>query len=45
MVFDAAINGRADALITHDIADFAEAAGRFKLALLTSGQALERMMS
>ncbi len=45
MVFDAAINGRAEALITHNIADFSGAASRFNLALLTPAQALKKMVS
>lgn len=43
MVLDAAINGRADALITHNMADFAQAARRFGLAVLPPGELLKRM--
>jgi len=43
MVLDAAVNGRADALVTHNLADFAQAAPRFGLALLRPGELLERM--
>ena len=43
MVLDVAVNGRADALVTHNLADFAQAAPRFGLALLRPGELLERM--
>ncbi len=43
MVLDAAVNGRADALVTHNLADFAGAAPRFGLALLRPGELLEEM--
>ena len=43
MVLDAAVNGRADALGTHNLADFAQAAPRFGLALLRPGELLEMM--
>lgn len=43
MVLDVAVNGRADALVTHNLADFAVAAPRFGLALLRPGEVLERM--
>jgi putative PIN family toxin of toxin-antitoxin system len=43
MVLEAAVNGRADALVTHNLADFAAAAPRFGLALLRPGELLERM--
>jgi len=42
MVLDAA-NGRADALVTHNLAGFAGAAPRFGLALLRPGELLEKM--
>ena len=45
MVLDAAVNGRADALITHNIADFAPAAPRFGLLVLRPGELLQRMKS
>jgi putative PIN family toxin of toxin-antitoxin system len=41
MVLDAAVNGRADALVTHNLADFSAAAERFGLAVLTLGQLLK----
>ena len=43
MVLDVAVNGRADALVTHNMADFAQAAPRFGLTLLRPGEFLERM--
>lgn len=43
MVLEAAVNGRADALVTHNLADFTTAAPRFGLALLRPGELLERM--
>jgi predicted nucleic acid-binding protein len=45
MVFDAAINGRADVLVTHNLADFAVAAPRFGLVVLSPGELLKRMTS
>ena len=43
MVLDVAVNGRADALVTHNMADFVQAAPRFGLTLLRPGELLERM--
>ena len=43
MVLEAAVNGRADALVTHNLADFAAAARRFGLVLLRPGELLERI--
>lgn len=43
MVLEAAVNGRADALVTHNLADFAAAAPRFGLMLLPPGELLKRM--
>lgn len=40
MVLDAAVNGRADALVTHNVADFAPAATRFGLDVLLPGRLL-----
>jgi len=37
MVLEAAINGRADALVTHNVSDFAAAAIRFGLRVVTPG--------
>lgn len=41
MVLEAAINGRADALVTYNIADFAEAAQRFNISVLRPGDLLK----
>ena len=43
MVLEAAVNGRADALVTHNLADFAQAAPRFGLTVLRPGEFLERI--
>ncbi len=43
MVLDAAVNGQADALVTHNLTDFALAAPRFGLMLLRPGELLERI--
>ncbi len=43
MVLEAAINGRADALVTYNIADFAGAAERFRIRLLRPAELLKRM--
>jgi putative PIN family toxin of toxin-antitoxin system len=43
MVLDAAVNGRADALVTHNLADFAVAAPRFGLMVVSLGELLKRM--
>ncbi len=43
MVLEAAVNGRADALVTHNLADFRAAALRFGLTLLAPGAILERL--
>lgn len=40
LVLEAAVNGRADALVTHNVVDFAEAAPRFGLLLLRPGEML-----
>jgi putative PIN family toxin of toxin-antitoxin system len=42
-VLDAAINGRADALVTHNIADFVQPARRFGLTVIPPGDLLKRM--
>lgn len=44
MVLDAAVNGRADALVTHNLADFAVAAPRFGLIVVPPGELLKRMI-
>lgn len=43
MVLEAAINGHADALVTHNIRHFAAAALRFRLPVLTPQQALQEL--
>ncbi|TPN00606.1 putative toxin-antitoxin system toxin component, PIN family [Mesorhizobium sp. B2-1-5] len=41
MVLEAAINGRADALVTHNRRDFLAAAGRFDVLLVSPAEFLE----
>jgi hypothetical protein len=43
MVQEAAVNGRADALVTHNLADLAAAAPRFGLALLRLAELPEKI--
>lgn len=43
LVLEAAINGDADALITYNVADFAEAAERFGIAVLRPGEVLRKV--
>lgn len=43
MVLEAAINGKADALITHNISDFAPAGERFSIKILRPQELLQRM--
>lgn len=45
MVLEAAINGQADALVTHNVADFAAAAPRFGLRIVTPGGLLKELKS
>ena len=45
MVLEAAINGRADVLVTHNVSDFAAAARRFGLRVVTPGALLEELKS
>jgi putative PIN family toxin of toxin-antitoxin system len=45
MVLDAAVNGRADALVAHNLADFAVAAPRFGLVVMPPGELMKRMIS
>lgn len=40
LVLEAAVNGRAEALVTHNVGDFAEAAPRFGLPVLRPGEML-----
>ncbi len=43
LVLEAAVNGRADALVTHDVRHFAPAAERFELRVLTPQQCLQEI--
>ena len=43
MVFEAAINGRADALVTYNIADFTGLAERFKIAVMHPSDLLKKV--
>ena len=43
MVLEAAINGRADALVTHNVADFAGPAERFRISVLRPGDLLKKV--
>ena len=43
MVLEAAINGRADALVTYNIADFAGMAERFRIALMRPAELLKKV--
>jgi len=40
MLLEAAINGRADALVTYNVADFAGPAKRFRISVLRPGELL-----
>ena len=43
LVLDAAVNGRADALVTFNLGDFRPAAVRFGIDLMTPSMILERL--
>jgi len=43
MVLEAAINGHADALVTYNVADFAAAGERFKIAIVRPADVLRRV--
>lgn len=45
MVLEAAVNGRADALVTFNRRDFGRAAERFGVAVLSPPEALRRLSS
>ena len=45
MVLETAINGRADAVVTYNVADFAAAAKRFKVSVLRPGDLLKKVKS
>ena len=44
MVLEAAINGRADAIVTHNVKDFLPAADRFGIEILTPGRILKERL-
>lgn len=43
MVLEAAINGQADALVTYNLKDFAEAGERFRISVLRPGDLLKKV--
>ena len=43
MVLEAAINGRADALVTYNVRDFAWAGERFAIAILSPAELLKKV--
>jgi len=43
MVLEAAINGRADALVTYNVTDFAGPAERFGISVLRPGDLLKKV--
>ena len=43
MVLETALNGQADALVTHNVKDFADAAGKFGLRVLRPGELLKEL--
>jgi putative PIN family toxin of toxin-antitoxin system len=45
MVLEAAVNGRADALVTHNVRDFAKGAAKFGLRVLRPGEFLKEIRS
>jgi putative PIN family toxin of toxin-antitoxin system len=45
MVLEAAVNGQADALITHNVRDFVKGAERFGLRVLRPGEFLKELRS
>ena len=45
MVLEAAVNGHADAIITHNVKDFVLAVGRFGMRVLRPGELLQEMRS
>jgi predicted nucleic acid-binding protein len=44
MVLEAAINGRADAIVTHNVRDFLPAARRFGIEVLTPGSIIKERL-
>lgn len=45
MVLETAVNGRADALVTHNVRDFAKGTARFGLRVLRPGELLKELRS
>jgi putative PIN family toxin of toxin-antitoxin system len=45
MVLEAAVNGAADALVTHNVKDFVKGAARFGLRVLRPGELLKELRS
>ncbi len=45
MVLETAVNGRADALVTHNIRDFTKGAARFGVRILKPGELLKELRS
>ena len=45
MVLEAAVNGGADALVTHNVRDFAKGAARFGVRVLRPGELLKELRS
>jgi putative PIN family toxin of toxin-antitoxin system len=45
MVLEAAVNGGADALVTHNVRDFAKGAAKFGLRVLRPGELLKELRS
>ena len=43
MVLEAAVNGRADAIVTFNLRDFGAAAEQFNIAVLSPGDAVQRL--
>ena len=43
MVLEAAVNGRADTLVTYNVADFAAAGERFEIAILSPSELLRKV--
>ena len=44
MVLEAAVNGRADVLVTHNVRDFVAGSGRFGLRVLRPGEVLKEFL-
>lgn len=45
MILEAAINGRADALVTHNVRDFQDAAPRFGVRVMRPGELRKELMT